>query len=138
MDSPEKAYAVYLPQFVSKVISLNLEPTKVRSTLSDKDWLCDDHIQELHRRYPQTSSISNATRERDKGDFSNSCNKLFPIGRVFASDQQLKQYLLKFASAWSFVISRRGKTMVCHYSPPKKKRTANSEVIHPYITENQH
>ena len=138
MNPPEKTYSVYVPQFLSNIIAQNLEPTKLRSTLSDQNWLCSDLIKELHSHYPQASSIKNATRERDKDSFSNSCNKLFPVGRIFASDIQLKQYLTNFASAWSFVISRHGKAMVCHYSPPRKRnQTANSEIIHPSVTDHQ-
>jgi hypothetical protein len=56
------------------------------------------------------------------------CNKLFSIGRLFASAHQLTQVARIFLDAWAATSgTTQGKKIVCHYQKAVNKKTAFGE-----------
>ena len=75
--------------------------------------------------FPKSSDIClSKNNQRNKESFTKAANKLFPIGRVFASNRQLDQVAEKLSQSWGLKKTHGSKKIGCHYgvSPHKKSR----------------
>ena len=127
---------LYTPTFVDELKLQNLSDMELDKKFKSATWLSGPLLDELQLSYPCDFDINSTTRARDKQSFKISFKTFFSSGRIFESDVQLTQCMHAFASAWSFVAVKQGKSFTCHYSKrPVYKKTARS-IITPVGTNN--
>ena len=92
--------------------------------LKNSNWMTDQLEKEVAALCPGPNDIIDKdTGERSQTSFSAACEKLVPVGRVFASTYQLSQCLAKFLPQWACGPSPQGKCIRCSFSPrvPRKR-----------------
>ena len=67
---------------------------------------------------------------RDTVECANAAEKLFPVGRIFASHQQIDQILVRFSDRWGFRKTHPGCYLACHYG----KSIHNTRRLNDYNT----
>ena len=92
---------LYLPAFYDNVKNLSTKE------LGEKDWITEDLLREIQSCLPSPEDVG-ADGKRDPGALRRNCEKLFPVGRTFASFKQIHQSLKEFGKAWGFVVSFTG------------------------------
>ena len=94
---------VYIPEFYEDSVNVSRnDPQLMKKVLSQKNWITEELHREIHLLFPTADEIkNNATNERCMLSFKEKAKKLFPVGRVFASNKQLDQVASMFCSAWA-------------------------------------
>ncbi len=99
------------------------EPLSViRERLEVKNWLTKGLLDEIAASFPRSSDIGVGTGSRDKTCFEENCQKLFPTGRIFASNKQVEQAACRFLEAWAIHAVHDGKKIMCHYGVSSRKK----------------
>ena len=98
-------------------------PKLAKDELSTRDWLTPELLTEIQECAPKPSDIDEKNlNARDKDAFSVALQKLFPVGRTFASPQQIGNVAEKFAKLWAFEINKPGNTIQCYFAEPTYKK----------------
>jgi hypothetical protein len=124
---------LYIPEFLEAELSSGDDPIAIRDRLQKKNWLTVGLVEEITGLFPVSGDIDPVTGGRDPTRFSESCSKLFPRDRVFASEKQIEQASAMFLDAWSIVKAHNGKKIICHYGLSTKKTKPTTEVLTPTL-----
>jgi hypothetical protein len=125
---------LYIPDFLEAELQSQDDLTVIRDCLQGKNWLTKGLVDEIIQMFPKSDDIDPTTGERDQTKFSESCSKLFPLDRMFASEKQVEQAASMFLDAWAVVKAHNGKKIICHYGLNTQKN-AQSSVYFPLPSE---
>ncbi len=82
---------LYIPEFLEAELSSGDDPIAIRDRLQKKNWLTVGLVEEITGLFPVSGDIDPVTGGRDPTRFAESCSKLCPRDRGFASEQQIEQ-----------------------------------------------
>ena len=93
---------LYIPTFREELLNqTDLSHDSIHDEFQKRNWLTSGLIKEVEALYPTKDHINSSNGERDKAIFEENCNKLFALGRKFASSRQLTQVAKLFLDAWA-------------------------------------
>ena len=124
-------HPLYLPDFLAAELNSTDTLEEVRDRLQVKNWLTEGLVEEITQLFPSKDDIDPVTGTRDQSVFSHNCLKLFPTGRIFASDKQIEQASELFLDSWAIVKSHEGKKIMCHFGVSSKKKVVS--IIDPLL-----
>ena len=99
--------------------------------LLQKDWITPGLADELQAHAPTATDVDPSTGTRDLDAFVAACEKVFPVGRQFASPKQLEQAAKIFLDQWAVSCTNFGKQIRCFYSKPPKRSKPRLKSVAP-------
>ena len=108
---------VYIPSFVEELHNVErYPPGETKKILARKEWITGGLMNEIQMLFPNNKTIDKRNgNERDRDAFALNAAKLFPVGRIFASNKQLEQAAELFCNAWAVKKTHPGKYIGCFY-----------------------
>ena len=80
-------------------------------------------LKEIQKCLPQRGDISKGGHNTiDPKAFTSAAQRLFPVGRIFASHKQLDWTAIMFGSHWYFQLRHSGTVIGCHYGCSEQKQ----------------
>ena len=117
MSSERDEPVLYIPDFVEEYFDVTkYPPLETKKVPAAKQWVADGLMSEVADCFPSSASINHYNyNERDCNLFAEKGALLFPVGRIFASSNQLDQAAEFFCNAWAVEKTHPGKYIGCHY-----------------------
>ncbi len=109
---------LYIPDWLETEVGTGEPLSVIREQLEVKNWFTKGLLDEIAASFPSSGDIAVGTGSRDKACFEAKCQKLFPTGRIFASNKQVEQAACRFLQAWAIHAVHDGKKIMCHYGVP--------------------
>jgi hypothetical protein len=113
---------LYIPDWLETELGTGDSLSVIRERVEGKNWLTQGLIDEIAAGFPNSGDIAVGTGSRDKACFEDHCQKLFPPGRIFASNKQVEQAACRFLEAWAIQAVHDGKKIMCHYGLSNRKK----------------
>jgi hypothetical protein len=113
---------VYIPDWLEMELGTGEPLSVIREQVEVKNWLTKGLLDEIAASFPSAGDIAVGTGSRDKACFEEHCRKLFPPGRIFASNKQVEQAACRFLEAWAIHAVHDGKKIMCHYGVSSRKK----------------
>ena len=128
-NDDEPPHCLELPSFcnemkkeveeASQIVNDNDRTEKLKSLQNlyeGRDWLTESHVKEIEDALPQASDIDTANNnQRSVEKFKVHVQRLLPKNRLFASHEQMHQYVRSFCEHWAIQIVHTQKSFRCHY-----------------------
>ena len=120
---------LYIPEFRMKYQDWNqFPPVDYAGVIKGYDWLTTELYNEITTASPLSTDIScGGHNNRDPVECAKAAKKLFPIGRVFSSPEQIDQMLIKFSHKWGFKKTHPGNFLGCYYGTSVHTKSRGKE-----------